>query len=104
MSDKDRLEGKEFTCSNKRFHTDITKGERHGLRKARGSVFPQPLVSSDSGYTLWLEYVVDKKEKGETFWLMWYDPNGSPTIPMSSVISADKIREMTSRLAGFIEI
>jgi hypothetical protein len=103
MSAQNRFEGKEFTCSNSRFHTDITKGKRHGARKSRGSVFPEPLENSN-GYTLWLEHVIDKRNATETFWLMWYDPNGSPTIAESSVIPADRIKEMVSRLAGFIDL
>lgn len=103
MADKDRLEGQQFTCSNRRFHTNTEKGESHGLGKVRGSVFGEPLVSSD-GYTLWLEHVIDKARQSETFWLMWYNADGSPTIPASGVISTDKIKEMARRLMTFIDL
>jgi len=66
-----------------------------------GSVFEEPLVPGD--YSLWLEYAVDTKTDSETFWLMWYDADGSPTIPLSGVISAGQVRDMASRLATFIK-
>ena len=103
MAEKDRLNGIPFTCSNRRFHTNADKGKPHGSGQTRGSVFDLPLVSSN-GYTLWLEYVIDKTNASETFWLMWYDSAGSPTIPLSSVISADQMKDMTSRLADFIKL
>jgi hypothetical protein len=103
MAEKHRLEGQQFTCSNHGFQTNTAKGERHGPRKAAGSVFGQPLVSSN-GYTLWLEHVTEKKTGKETFWLMWYDPKGSPTIPASSVISEDQVEELKRRLSTFIDL
>lgn len=107
MSARNRLEGQAFTCSNRRFYTNTAKGKRHGRGRAAGSVFGQPLVSSN-GYTLWLEHVIERvkgRAQGkETFWLMWYDPDGSPTIPMSGVISVDQVKEMASRLSTFIDL
>ena len=35
---------------------------------------------------------------------MWYDEEGTPTIPMSGVISADQIRQMTAKLATFLKL
>lgn len=34
---------------------------------------------------------------------MWYKGNGVPTIPLSGVMGLDELREMTARLAKFIE-
>jgi hypothetical protein len=35
---------------------------------------------------------------------MWHDQNGDPTIPLSGVFDAADIREMSSRLASFIQV
>lgn len=103
MAEKDQLNGIPFTYSNRRFHTNTEKGKPHGSGEARGSVFDLPLVSSN-GYTLWLEYVIDKTIASATFWLMWHDSVGSPTITLSGVISADQVKDMTSRLMDFIKL
>lgn len=93
----------DFTCENWRFKTNLAKGHSHGASPAPGSVFAQPLVSHQ-GYTLWLEHVIEKNSGAECFWLMWYEAGGSPTIPASSVLDASEIKEMTSRLASFIQV
>jgi hypothetical protein len=103
MAFQHRLNGIAFTCSNRRFNTNITKGHPHGNGQAVGSVFAQPLFWSLSN-SLWLEYVEDKVDGVEVFWLMWYDANGSPTIPLSGVFEASDIKEIAKRLAGFIDI
>jgi hypothetical protein len=100
---KDRLNDIAFTCSNRRFETDISKGHPHGNGQVIGSVFPQP-VFGGIGYTLWLEYVTDKLDGHHVFWLMWYDTNGSPTIPLSGVFDASDIQGIASRLATFIQV
>ena len=102
MGKDHRIEGKPFTCQNAHFETDTSKGERHHRAEAKGSVFTTPLVSS--GYTLWLEYVRDKKGGPDVFWLMWYDAEGVPTIPMSGIMSLEQVRSMTARLSDFIAI
>jgi hypothetical protein len=79
-------------------------GKTHGRAKAKGSVFVRALLTASNNHSLWLEYVTDKKGDSETFWLMWYDPEGSPVIPMSGVISIDQIKEMSRQLAGFIKL
>ncbi len=104
MAKKNQLNEQPFTCDNLGFQTNTQKGMSHGLGKAKGSVFKKPLVVSIDGKTLWLEHVIDKKNHSETFWLMWYGSDGSPTIPMSGVISADQVKEMASRLADFIKL
>jgi hypothetical protein len=68
----------------------------------KGSVFLEPLVRGD--YTLWLEHVSNRKAGPDTFWLMWYDGEGTPKIPMSGVISADQIKLMTAKLSEFIKL
>ena len=102
MAEKHRLKGKAFTCSNRNYQTNITKGKRHGSGQAKGSVFDQPLVSNH--YTLWLEYVTEKNSDQERFWLMWYDADGSPTIPLSGVLSASQLKDMSGRLTDFIRL
>ncbi len=100
MAAHNRLNDTPYTCRNSRFWTDITKGFRHGSNPVRGSVFDGPLVASD-GYSLWLEYVVDRDGGWEPFWLMWYDADGSPTIPMSGAFDQSQMREMVAKLASF---
>ena len=96
MAAKDRIAGEPFTCCNRRFQTDVNKGKPHGPGNARGSVFDEPLVPG--AYSLWLEHAVNKENDSSTFWLMWYDAEGSPTIPMSGIISEEQIEEMARRL------
>lgn len=97
-----RLDGQAFTCGNSRYHTDTEAGLPHGEGQAGGSVFAEPLLETN-GYTLWLEYV-RAKDGAKVFWLMWYNPAGEPTIPMSGVMSADEVAVMTGRLTRFAEI
>jgi hypothetical protein len=95
--------GSPFTCRNKRFQTDVTKGEPHGAGNARGSVFDDALINN-GGYSLWLEHVEDHLHGGDIFWLMWYDQNGAPTIPASGVFDLAELRSMNSRLSAFIQV
>jgi hypothetical protein len=90
MARKDRIDDRPFTCQNVRFETIE-------------SVFPEPLIPGEP-YSLWLERVRDKRGGPDTFWLMWYDVAGTPTIPMSGVISSDQMRHLIARLADFIEL
>jgi hypothetical protein len=103
MAAQHRLNGQAYTCKNVRFWTDTSKGKPHGPGQASGSVFDQPLVSG-GGFSLWREHVVDRDGGWEPFWLMWYDANGDPTIPLSGVFDRDQLREMVSRLASFIQV
>jgi hypothetical protein len=93
-----------FTCTNRGFETNLQKGKTHARRRAKGSVFRSPLVTTDDRYTLWLEHAINQRTRQQTYWLMWYDPNGVPTIPASSVIDATEIRELGKRLCDFVEI
>ena len=68
----------------------------------RESVFPTALANT--GYSLWLEHVTDKLYGQGTYWLMWYDPHGNPTIPLSGVLNAPDIQEMTRQLASFLQV
>ena len=90
----------DYTCENARFKTDITQGYPHGPQAgaARGSVYADALLQSN-GWSLWLEYVADKRGGAGVFWLMWYEPNGKPTMPMSAVFSRADFEEMIGRLA-----
>ncbi len=103
MAFKNRYQGHAYTCANRRFHTDITKGHQHKSGGARGSVFQKPIIE-DGSYSLWLEHVVDEEDGRDVFWLMWYDKSGSPTIPLSGVFEAADIRQMAARLAAYIQV
>jgi hypothetical protein len=94
-----------FTCRNSRFQTDLKQGSKpHGKAPAIGSVFDADLVNN-GGYSLWLEYVEDYKYGvKDIFWLMWYDVNGAPTIPLSGVFNLDQLRSMNAQLAAFITV
>ena len=89
-----------FTCANRRYQTDISKGVAYGLSPTRGSVFDQPLVNH--GYSLWLEHVVQIGTGDELYWLMWYDDTGKPTILMSGVFDRDELAHLTGQLATFV--
>lgn len=97
------ISGQPYTCRNSRFQTDLSKGKSHGTGNASGSVFDGPLIDN-GGYSLWLEYVEDYKYGENLFWLMWYDSNGAPTIPLSGVFDIDQLRTMNSQLASFIQV
>ncbi len=101
MAFKDRLNVQAYTCANRRYRTNTDKGHPHGTGQAKGSVFPQALVNT--GYSLWLEHVTGA-EGEEVFWLMWYDGQGSPTIPMSGVFDGPDIQTISRGLASFIQV
>ena len=90
-----------FSCENWRFRTTLAKGFAHGVSGTRGSVLPAPLVAGD--YSLWLEHVESKQEDGQRdwYWLMWYDPEGNPTIPLSGVLTRDQLCDMVRHLLQF---
>jgi len=45
--------------------------------------------------------VIDK-HNNNFFWLMWYDSNGIPELPMSTVFGKDDFGEMVKLLTTFI--
>ncbi len=93
-----------FTCENRRFRTDVSKGQPHGKSPAKGAVTGKPLVDV-GGYSLWLEHVETTDDDGPTgdyYWLMWYDPSGLPTIPMSGVFGPDDLARMVEQLMAFV--
>lgn len=94
-----------YTCENILYKTDITRGNPSNTQHMkRGSVFNQSLIDSQS-HSLWLEYVIDKQnDDTELFWLMWYDSQGKPTIPLSGIFRRNDIQLMVGRLAEFILI
>lgn len=65
-------------------------------------MFDTSLISGT--LSLWLEYVRNKKGGQNTYWLMWYDDEGTPKLPMSGVISENELKTMTSRLTEFINL
>ncbi|GEL42841.1 hypothetical protein MEX01_34320 [Methylorubrum extorquens] len=104
MAARHRLNGQAYTCKNYRFWTDTTKGVAHGPGQVDGSVFASPLINSGA-YTLWLEHVVDNSEGfNDPLWLMWYDDQGDPTIPLSGVFDKEQLKDVVARLSAFIEI
>jgi len=90
-----------YSCKNRRFSTNTNKGYQHGQSPTKGSVFPTPLINHE-GYTLWLEHVEDIDSGAEVYWLMWYDPDGTPTIPMSGIFDKLELAEMSKQLTGFV--
>ena len=106
MAKKDRLTDAtgnpvNYSCGNSRYRTNLSKGLAHGNSPTLGSVFDAPLVDH-SGYTLWLEHVVDIQSGEEVYWLMWYDPDGVPTIPMSGILNKEELAEMSKQLTSFV--
>jgi hypothetical protein len=90
----------DYTCDNNKFQTNINMGYPHGGNPIRGSAFPHPLHSV-GGWSLWLEHVSQKDDpEHEWFWLMWYDDNRRPTIPLSGVMHRQDIANMSHQLAG----
>lgn len=85
-----------FTCKNAAFETDVKKGS-HLTHK--GSALPGALVITQSGHSLWLEHVLSPATGTEWYWLMWYDRNGIPTIPLSGVMTKSDIVQLTKTLA-----
>lgn len=74
-----------FTCENRRYATDLTEGFPHGPnREARGSVLEGPLFDFGDA-SIWLEHVIESATGEKCYWLMWYDAEGRPTIPLSGV-------------------
>lgn len=67
-----------FTCSNKKFETNIEKG-------FEGSVTKNPIYK-DKSVVLRLEYVREKKKTdNELFWFIWYNIDGTPKLIESAV-------------------
>jgi hypothetical protein len=93
--------GQPFTCSNARYHTDTSKGFPHGVGRAGGSYFDTAVIQAPDGYSLWMEYVVDGHGPGawqpSPIWLMWYDPQGNPTISQSATFDLSMVREIVTR-------
>ena len=91
----------DYTCQNKRFRTDIEQGYSHGPARTKGSVFEVPLIDRD-GYSLRLEHVEEIETGNKYYWLMWYDQEGKPTIPMSGIFDKDELVEMAKNFASFV--
>jgi hypothetical protein len=90
-----------YTCENSKYRTNLAKGNpRTGYATTLGNVFEGPLA--DHGYSLWLEHAIEKKTGDEVYWLMWYDLNGVPTIPLSGVLNKADLEQMIGRLARFV--
>ena len=94
----------DFTCENWWFRTDTDRGFPHVPSATRGSVLENALVYTIGGYTLWLEHVRNRAEPdaSDLYWLMWYDPDGVPTIPLSSIFNREQLVEMVGQLMRFV--
>ena len=95
LAAKDRIyinnEPINFTCRNRRYQTNTSKGFVHGTGTVKGSVLEEPLYSDrESGYSMWLEHVIERSTSKEVYWFMWYDGKGIPTLPLSSVFEKEK--------------
>ena len=90
-----------FSCATRRHRTDVTRGRAHGERAAtRGSVFAGPLVERD-GYTLWLEFVAPSARDTGGYWLVWYDPFGTPAFATSTLLEHDDVLHMRDVMRAF---
>ena len=87
-----------FTTSNYRFSTNTDKGLPHGSVPVLGCVLPYPLVTTDIGETLWLEYANDTHGTGgwkpEPMWLVWYKPDGEPATKASAAFDRWILRRL----------
>jgi hypothetical protein len=93
----------DYSCGNKKFQTNISKGKPHGIAPTLGSVLGAPLVVNQFKQSLWLEHVVETKNPTkEYYWLMWYDDNRLPTLPMSGVFEKSDLENMLKGLANFV--
>jgi hypothetical protein len=90
-----------YTCENNRFKTDISRGHPHGIQGTGGSAYAEAILLSN-GWSLWLEHVVEKTNDQEWLWLMWYEPNGRPTIPLSGVFTLSDLEKMVGRLLPLV--
>lgn len=91
-----------YSCENRRYITNIEKGFPHQPSSStRGSVLEASLMESE-GYSLWLEHAMEKETRQEVYWLMWYSPEGKPTIPFSGVFSKEDLENMLGKLARFV--
>lgn len=93
-----------FSCQNAKFQTGIGRGHPHRPSATLGSVIEGPLIGRPGNYSLWLEHVASTDDPGATdiYWLMWYDPRGLPTIPLSGVFNREQLGEMVRQLINFI--
>jgi len=91
----------DYTCTNWGYTTNTKKGYRHGLARARGSVLKEPLIRH-SGYSLWLEHVIDKRSGTSQYWLMWYK-DGVPQITGSGVFDKRGIKRIIQALVEALD-
>lgn len=90
----------DFSCTNAYFRTNVEIGKDHGNCATKGSVFSTPLViQAQGGFSLWLEHVENIASGDQMYWLMWYDGNGFPTMPMSGVFDREDIKKMVALLS-----
>jgi hypothetical protein len=95
-------EAQKYTLENYGFRTDTSKGKPHGIGNALGSVFSEPLFTGDQNDSVWLEHVVGKGDGKALYWLVWYDSEGKPKIPLSAIFGKEQLVEMSKRIAEFV--
>ena len=87
-----------FTCENRRYMTDLTTGFPHAPNgEALGSVIDGPLFDFGD-VSIWSKHVVERATRERCSWLMWYDADGRPTIPLSSVFDRADIEHAAQAL------
>ena len=89
------------TVENKGYKTNVNEGFPHLIGQThKGSVTQRPIYDGGTGdNSLWLEHVIHKSSGNKCFWFMWYDPNGIPQMPGSSVIDEDSIMEVVRNIS-----
>lgn len=87
-----------FTCENRRYMTDVTAGLPHAPNgEALGSVLEGSLFDFGNA-SIWLEHVIERATGEKCYWLMWYDSDGRPTIPLSGVFDHGDIERAAQAL------
>jgi len=95
-------EEQKYTLENYGFRTDTSKGKAHGAGNVRGSVFTEALFTGEQNDSVWLEHVIGKGDGKALYWLVWYDSEGKPKIPLSAVFGREQLAEMVKRIAEFV--
>ena len=94
-----------FTYEDSYYATDVGRGFMHGRRAfvARGSVLKSPLIRNSEGRSLWLEHVVCKNTGERSYWLMWYDSEGKPTMRGGATFAKPDLKKMLKQLSSVEE-
>lgn len=86
-----------FTCKNTIYSTDINKGYKHGKISTRGN-FLRKAIATYEGNTLWLEHVIDRNGIDNLLWFIWYDKEGYPKTPGSTVFATKSFPKIINKV------